>query len=157
MYGQGLEPHAQTVQEGGQSGRAGDGYPPGLLQFARQPGLSEGLRVQALSGQEHDGEVGGGGRLDVFFRYVPRRVFKGSIQRFQRLLNGVLVGALRGVQQALIVFLRELGIDGQPHGPGVGVVPRQANGVLDKFIGRGPHLDILVILLRRKDLLQDGA
>ena len=61
------ETHLEGVQECGEGGGTGDGDSLLPLNGIEEAGSPENLRVEPLGGEEHDGKVGGVGRIDILF------------------------------------------------------------------------------------------
>ena len=67
------------------------------------------------------------------------------------------VGALLGVEQALVVLARELGVNRQPQRRAIGPLTGQGNGELDPFARPRQRGDIGSVLLGGEDLLSRPA
>ena len=119
--GQRLEAHAEARKNGGQRGGARNDNAVALLEIRDQTRLAEGFGIQPLCGQEHDAEVGGARGIQVLLLDLLSLCAEGSSQRLTGLLNPIGIAGFCGLLNAQVVFLGELGVDGEPDG-GVWVV-----------------------------------
>ena len=153
LDGQRAEAHLQAVQQGGQIGRPAD-IDPQAVQFVQQPGTPQDFGIQAFGGQEHDGEIRGVRRRDVFVRDGARLQLHRARERGGRGPRGVRVVGLFGVDQALVFLLGEFGVQRQPHRLAVIGAARQADGELHDGIAARDGLDVAAVLVRRHGVFQ---
>ena len=124
------------------------------LQRLQQTGPAQGFSVQTFSGQEQDRKVGrvrgrhvlGADRL-CFFAQL-------GFDAFGRQFNRCRVSTLVGVKQTLVVFTRELGVDGQPQGLAICTLAGQAHGKFNALVAARNRRHIGGVLLWREHLFQ---
>ena len=124
------------------------------LQDLHQPGAAQHLCVQPLGGQKQNREVGGVRRLDVFFGHGLGLQADAQLQRFACGFCAQHIGVALGIQQALVVFVRKLGIYRQPQWRTVDGFARQFDGKVHHVFTARLGGDLRTVLVDREDLLQ---
>ena len=127
------------------------------LQRLHQARTAQRLRIQALSGQEENREIGGVRGGEVLFADRARLQPQARLQRARRGLGRCGVGAVLRIEQALVVLTRELRVDRQPHRRAALAAAGQAQRELHARAAARHGLDIGGVLRRREDLLQQGG
>ena len=124
------------------------------LQRLAQAGATQRLGIQALGGQEQQGEVGRVRRAQVLLAdglgFQPQPRLDRPAGQFRRRR----VGALLRLQQALVVLARELGVDRQPDRLAVVALPGELQREFDAPAAARHRLDVGRVLLRREHLFQ---
>lgn len=127
------------------------------LQHLDQAGAAQHLGIQAFGGQEQDGEVGGVRRLDVFLGNRARLGADAQLQGAGGQLGRRGIGALLGVEQALVILVGELGVDRQPQRRSVLGPPGQSDGKVHRVAAARAGDHLLGVLVWRQHLLQQGG
>ena len=119
--------------------------------------MAQSLGIEAFGGQEHDGEVGGPGGIEILVLDLLSLQPEDPGKGIGCLPEPLRITGLGGLLEAQVVLLGELGIDGQPYGAlRVAGSSREADGELH-HLGRAlPGLDVPFVLPRGQELLQDG-
>ena len=120
-----------------------------------EAGTPKHLCIQAFHRQIEQREIGCVRRRDVLGVNVRGLVLDPALQRLAILLDPDRVAALLRVDQLLIVCQGKLGIDRQQAGDAVGVASGEANRELHAVVAARPRGDVLLVLPRREDLLEE--
>ncbi len=158
LHGERAEPHFQAVEQGGERHRSRDEHAAFPLDFFREPGAAQHFGVEPFRGQEQDAEIRRARRVQRFVADVAREGFHAPGEVRRGFFRGASVARLRGGGEPVVVFDRELRVDGQiKRLRGVGRVAGKLHGEFDDFgrAGRGP--EIALELLRRENVFEQRA
>ena len=156
LDGERAETHLEARHQGQQRRGPGDRDLALALDAVHQPGPTQHLRVQALGGQEQDGELGGVGRAHVLVADAPGLQANAAFQRITRRTRRFQVAALLRVEQPFVILARELGVDRQPHGR-FARRPGETHRELHPRVAAGDGGHVGGVLVRRQRLLQDAG
>ncbi len=152
---QGAKTHVQAVEQGQQGGGPGEHHAVLALQRLHQARSAQRLGIQALGGQEQNAEIAGVRRGNVFALDGLGLVAQTEFKRLGGGLGGRFVSLLLRVEQALIVFAGEFGVDRQPDR--AFALARQANGVFHPGVAAGHGFHIDAVLLGGEHLLDQAG
>ena len=125
------------------------------LQRIGQAGAADDFGIQALGGQEHHREVGAVRWHHVLVADRPGLGADGLLQLCAGAAHQLRITLLLGVEQALVVLARELGVDRQPYRHLVLAAAGQADGEIDHLVAVRPQLHPARVLAAGEHLLQD--
>ncbi len=122
---------------------------------SRQARAAQHLSVKPLSRQEQDREVGGGRRREVFLGNRLRLPTQRHLKFAAGHRHAVHVTVFLGIDKAFVLIgFGNFASIGSQTGPLDEVTARQADRELDPRPGIAHGLDILAVLVRRENLLQ---
>ena len=149
--------HLQRTQHGQQRGRARQGYAMLTLQGLHQARATKHLGVQPFGGQEQDGEIGGVWRLQVLVGNGAGLQADTGFKRLARRIGAGHIGIALGVEQALVVLVGELGVDGQPQRCAMVQLARQFDGKVHHVLAARARGNLRGKLVGREDLFEQAG
>ena len=151
------EAHLQAVEESGERAGSGEGDAIFLLDAFRQTVAAMRLGVKAFGSKEENGEIRGGGNFDVFGADVFRAIVNAALEFFQCGFDRYGVCPVGSVEQPLIRFDREFGIDGKPDLILVESIAGEFQCEFDSLAGAGGRDVFFRIAQERQDLFEEAA
>ena len=149
------EADAEAVQKGGEGRGPRHDDPMLALQALDQAGVAQRFGVEAFRRKKEDREIG----RQRWVQVLGADVFGGVLNRADegalRLLHRRRIAVLTRLDEAQVILLGELGIDGQPHALlGLVARARKSDRKLDDVTRVRPWLDVPIELLGRENLLE---
>ena len=123
------------------------------MDFFAQAGAAQHLGVKPLGSKEHNGKIRRFWDIDVQLGNRFCLIFNVLLQSFLRGFQSLFIGFFGSLANAYVVFLRELGVDGEPYGLAVFFTGGDLNGELDA-LGIIFRRYVAVVLIFGECLLQ---